>query len=165
MFLGRPVGVRHHIAVLCCPVLGNLTPTPLTWMVRGCSRRQRANLPRAEPRQEGVGLVVVAVENWRQVEQRSGRFCETIGLRQSPGQPSLGNDVGCGCYRLFALCHSQPLCWNPSDTCETLVLEWWGATTFGGLVGARSALAGARAGLGPNSLFSADRSQSRVSKK
>ena len=46
-----------------------------------------------------------------------------------------------------------------------MVLDGWGATTFGGFVGARSALAAARASLGPNPLFSADRSHSRVFEK
>ena len=41
------------------------------------------------------------------------------------------------------------------------VLDGWGATTFGGLVVAKSALAAARASLGPISLFSADRSHTQ----
>ena len=95
---------------------------------------------------------------------RSGRFRKTIVLRQSPGGALL-----------HAVLHSPRLgttpdadavdCLLPVICCLNVVLDGWGATTFGGLVGARSALAAARASLGPNPVFSVDRSHSRVFKK
>ena len=51
---------------------------------------------------------------------------------------------------------------SPVICCLNVVLDGWGATTFGGLVGAKSALAAARASRSPNTVFSADRSHSRV---
>ena len=52
---------------------------------------------------------------------------------------------------------------EPSDNVRNVVLDRWGATTFGGFVGedpCQPPLV-----LGPNSLFSADRSHSRVTQK
>ena len=51
------------------------------------------------------------------MEQRRGRFRETVGLRRSPGSALLHAVLHSprGCCRLFAL---SVLC-SPSDTCET----------------------------------------------
>ena len=102
---------------------------------------------------------------WRSTshcEQRSGRFRETISLRHSAGgvllhavlhSPRLGTTLDADV--LFVLCCLQ-LWWNPLARAKR------GVGRLGSHHLWRTCLAAARAGLGPISLFLADRSHSRV---